>query len=672
MNRKQRRAAKTQGGGQAPRLPAGPSPAAMHAELFNQAVTHHHAGALGDAERCYRQLLTVLPIHAEAHGRLGAVLMRQGKIAEAIFHIEQALSLRPDMFEAYANLCQAYMWTGQRDRSIEAACRALELRETPQSRAMFAQCVGFARFAADNGRYRKFVLRALVEGWVRPRELVGVSISLIKLNGAVKEAITQADAAWPARLPSEALGRSIAALAQDELLCRLLECDPITDMGLERVLTSVRYAMLKAATDDRASDQFLGFYCSIARQCFINEYVFATTDDEAEEAQRLRTALEERLNSGSHYPPLWPVAVGAYFPLHTLQNAQALLDRPASPGVAALLAQQVTEPAEEKRIAATLPALTEIAGEVSQAVRQQYEENPYPRWTRLGPPAQPAALLALPAHHLGDALIAGCGTGLSTVEFARHAQSARILAVDLSLASLSYAKRMADRAGLSNVEFAQADITKLGSLGRQFDFIDASGVLHHLADPWEGWRILLSLLRPNGAMQIGLYSEFARRNVVAARALIADRGYRPTAADIRRCRQDIAAAGDPLLKSVSRVDDFFTIGECRDLLFHVQEHRVGLPAIKSFLSENGLEFRGFFLDALTHNRFASRFPQPGAALDLDCWHAFETEAPETFAGMYQFSVRNLDVDRFYTYATKAPDTFAGVQLSVDNPDTPRQ
>jgi SAM-dependent methyltransferase/tetratricopeptide (TPR) repeat protein len=616
----------------------------MHAELLNQAVMHHHAGALGEAERCYRQLLATLPVHAEAHGRLGAVLMRQGKMAEAISHIEHALSLRPDMFEAYGNLCQAYMWTGQRDRAIEAACRALELRETPQSKAMFAQCVGFARFAADNGRYRKFVLRALVEGWVRPRELAGVSISLIKLNGAVKDAIARADAAWPGRLPVGELvaGAGMAALAQDELLCRLLECDPITDIGLERLLTAVRYAILKSAGDPSESDQLLGLYCSVARQCFINEYVFTTTDDEADEARSLGAALEQKLSAGAPYPPLWPVAIGAYFPLHTLKNAQALLDRPSSPSMAALLAQQVAEPAEEKRIAASIPALTRIGGEVSQAVRQQYEENPYPRWTKLGPPAQPAILFSLPAQQLGDALIAGCGTGLSTVEFARHARSARILAVDLSLSSLSYAKRMADHVGLTNVEFAQADITKLGAFGRQFDFIDASGVLHHLADPWEGWRILLSLLRRGGAMQVGLYSELGRRNIVAARTLIAERGYRPIAEDIRRCRQDIVVAEDPLLKSVSRVDDFFTIGECRDLLFHVQEHRVALPAVKSFVAENGLEFRGFFVDALTHHRFATRFPQADAALDLDRWHALETEAPDTFAGMYQFSVRKPD------------------------------
>lgn len=605
---------------------------------------HHSAGALGDAERCYRQLLAALPSHAEAHGRLGAVLMRQGKMAEAIFHIEHALSLRPDMFEAYGSLCQAYLWTGQRERATEAACRALDLRETPQSKAMFAQCVSSARFApdaVDKGRYRKFVLRALVEGWVRPRELAGVSIGLIRLNSAVKDAVGRIDAVWPKRLPPRELfgAAGIAALAQDELFCRLLESDPITDLSLERLLTDVRYAMLKAANDESLSERLVGFYCSVARQCFINEYVFATTADEAEEAHLLRTALEQKLSAGATYPKLWPVTVGAYCSLHTLKNAQALLDRPAPPSIAALLAQQVAESAEEKRIAAAIPALTEITGEVSCAVRRQYEENPYPRWTMLGPPAQSAASFAPPAQQQnGDALIAGCGTGLSTVEFARHFHAVRILAVDLSLASLSYAKRMAGRAGLTNVEFAQADIMKLGALGRQFDFIDASGVLHHLADPWEGWRILLSLLRPGGAMQVGLYSELARRNVVAARALIAERGYRPVAEDIRRCRADIMAAADPLLKSISRGNDFFTIGECRDLLFHVQEHRVALPAIKSFLMENGAEFRGFFLDVPVQQRFASRFPQAGAALDLDRWHTFETEAPDTFAGMYQFSV----------------------------------
>ena len=197
---------------------------------------------------------------------------------------------------------------------------------------------------------------------------------------------------------------------------------------------------------------------------------------------------------------------------------------------------------------------------------------------------------------------------------------------------------MADNFGLHNVEFAQADILKLGSLGRQFDFIDASGVLHHLADPWEGWRVLLSLLRPGGTMQVGLYSDLARRNIVAARALIAARGYRPTPQDIRRCREEIVAADDPLLRSLVQSLDFFTTSECRDLLFHVQEVRITLPEIKTFIAANHLTFAGFNLGSAALQQFAARFPERAALTDLDRWHAFETDAPDTFVGMYQFQV----------------------------------
>jgi SAM-dependent methyltransferase len=638
MNRKQRRAARSSGAPSAPGLLAGNVAAQAAAELFNTAVKHHHAGALADAERCYRQLLAAFPGHAEAHSRLGAVLMRQGRPADAIAQIERALALKPDMFEAYGNLAQLYLAAGQADRATEAACRALELNDTPQARTMFAQCAAVARFGGNASHYRRWLARALVEGWARPRELTRAAIALIKRSATIADAIGRADAAWPNRLPPNELWDSatIAALAQDDLLCRLLESDPIPDLGLERLLTNVRGALLQRAADQTDDERVLGFCCSLARACFINEYVLATTDAEAHAAEDLRASLEHMLADGRTPPAHWLAIAAAYGPLHALADPAPLLAQTWPQPVDALITQQIREPAEETRIGATIPALTAIDDEVSRAVRAQYEENPYPRWTRNGPSPQAGPS---PPSQPRDALIAGCGTGLSTVEFARQARATRILAIDLSLASLRYAKRMADRLALANVEFGQADILRLGSLGRQFDFIDASGVLHHMADPWQGWRILLALLRPGGIMQIGLYSEMGRRNVVAARAFIAARGYRPSAGDIRRCRQEIIAAADAQVASVAQRDDFFTTSECRDLLFHVQEHRTTLPQIKSFLAENGLEFGGMFVDAATGSRFAARFPQPQAAFDLDCWHVFESEAPDSFAGMYQFLLR---------------------------------
>src|SRR5258708_33772232 len=117
----------------------------------------------------------------------------------------------------------------------------------------------------------------------------------------------------------------------------------------------------------------------------------------------------------------------------------------------------------------------------------------------------------------------------------------RMLAIDLSLASLGLAKRMANKLGLTDVEFAQADILQLPSLGRTFNVVDSAGVLHHLADPEAGWRGLESIPRPGGILRIGLFSELARKTGVEARQQIAARGYGQSADEIRRFRQEIMA-----------------------------------------------------------------------------------------------------------------------------------
>jgi tetratricopeptide (TPR) repeat protein/SAM-dependent methyltransferase len=603
----------------------------------------------------YRQVLTLEPNHAGAHAGLGAALSTLGLPREAIVHIERALSLEPNLTGAHEELAKAYLSASDVQSAIWTAAQALDLKETETGKTLFAQCAILTNFTIDPGsRFRKLVQRALVEAWAVPRELAGVCISLIKLDDRVSEAIAHTDRIWPARLPTAEILRApvLSALADDDLLHRLLECDPVTDVGLERLLTSLRLAVLDALVMDQVrlvpqDEKLLKFYGALARQCFINQYVYSLTDEESLRAQRLRATVDDALTNDAEISPLHLAALGAYFPLHTLTNAGRLRERTWPRPIEELLIQQINEPAQERQIRATLPTLTELKGEISRQVREQYEENPYPLWIKAGPPIQPAILNRRP-QPLADVLIAGCGTGFFTAEFASKARNARFLAIDLSLASLSYAKRMAQSFGLTNIEFAQADIMKLGSLGRTFDFIDSSGVLHHTADLWAAWRVLLPLLRPGGIMQVGLYSELARRNVVAARALIAEHGYRPVPEDIRRIREVVSSEPDgSLLKSISRWSDFFTISECRDLLFHPQEHRTSLPEIKAFLAANGLQFAGFILDALTSDAFARRFPEIAdlthkarfdAFADLDRWHVFETERPETFTGMYRFWV----------------------------------
>jgi hypothetical protein len=158
-----------------------------------------------------------------------------------------------------------------------------------------------------------------------------------------------------------------------------------------------------------------------------------------------------------------------------------------------------------------------------------------------------------------------------------------------------------------------------------------------MADPLEGWRVLLSLLRPDGIMHVGFYSERGRGDVVAARRFIAEHGYTASAADIRRCRQDLLQTEH---RSVARFHDFFSTSECRDLLFHVQESRMTLPAIKDFIGAHGLKFIGFDFDDNSARHFRELFAANGWAMsDLDKWHAVEAQNPTIFSGMYQLWVQ---------------------------------
>jgi SAM-dependent methyltransferase len=335
-----------------------------------------------------------------------------------------------------------------------------------------------------------------------------------------------------------------------------------------------------------------------------------------------------------------------YFPLHSLPNSQALLERAWPAALADLLRAQVREPREEAQYRELIPRLTPIEDDVSKQVRGQYEENPYPRWVHAALAGEPIALdehlrnqfPSAPFRPLGnpdgiDILVAGCGTGRHPIEVAHKYEAARVLAVDLSLSSLCYAKRKTPAAVANKIEYGQADILKLESIGRSFDLVDASGVLHHLSDVKAGWRILLKLLRPGGFMRVGLYSDLARRGIVAARTFAREREYHPTADEIRRCRQDLM---DSPLKDLVRAGDFFSTSECRDLLFHVQEHRLTIPEIKSFIAENGLMLIGFEFAPRMMQHYRDLLGGDRFLRDLDRWHRLETEKPDTFAGMYQF------------------------------------
>jgi Flp pilus assembly protein TadD/SAM-dependent methyltransferase len=655
-----------------------PDYADAHMDLGNALK---HRGKLDDASACYRRALQLRPDSPQIHYNLANLLAEQGKLAEAVNAYERALALAPRNAAVHNNLGSALLALGELDGALahfEEALRhspdqpetaknirrvlnlvkeAVEREESVEAKIFFVRCVRHLRTVPADVDLRPALIRALSEPWAEPNELMSAVIAVIRNDPIVRGCIDRAAAAWPRRLPGAELfgDTGLAAIAGDALYRGLLESVRTHDIALERFHANVRVHLLVTAAGtlaDGADTATLAFFCVLARQCFLNEYVYDITAPEREQAEALRGRLAAALQAGGAIPPLWPVAVAAFFPLSSVPGAAGLLDRPWPDAVQRLLAQQIREPMEEARLQETIPHLTAIENSVSRLVQRQYEENAYPRWVRLAPVGRTTplddyvvrAFPLAPFTRLGkttvDILVAGCGTGQHPLDTAQRFAGARVLAVDLSRTSLGHAKRKAIDADIRNVEFAQADILELGPLARRFDLIESIGVLHHLADPWAGWRVLLGLLAPNGVMRIALYSELGRQDVVAARRLIAERGYGPTPEGIRKSRQDLMALDAAMLaKRVTETWDFFSVSECRDLLFHVQEHRLTLPAIKAFLDRNDLRFLGFAAAGELLRRYAASTPEDPAMIDLDRWHAFETRNPASFTGMYQFWVQ---------------------------------
>ena len=631
-----------------------PDYALAHLSLGNALSEKGHLDA---ALQSYRAALSVQPDLAEAHSNLGLVLQARGLWQEAAESYRRATSLEPNFAIAHNNLGVALKELGQTEAALVSYQRALELADTAEIKANFVLCIKDHVFRRSDESIRRLVARAISEAWAWKSELAGASASLIRVTPAIRECLARAERAWPRLLPSAELfgPTGLAAMASDPVLRAALEAFPVCDVGLERCLTMVRRAMLESALEPNSGEgtanAVLTFYCSVARQCFINEYVFFETREEAASAALLRQRAIASLESGRAIPLSWIPALGAYFPLQSIAGMSALPRDSFPESIAALLTQQIDEPLQEAQLRTSIEQLTSIGVGVSSSVRRQYEENPYPRWMKL-PPAGTARSFddylrrqfpSVPIRPLAKAeplqmLIAGCGTGAEAIEAAQDLPHSQILAIDLSLSSLAYAVRKSRESGVENIKYLQADILEVRKIDRTFDVISSSGVLHHLADPLAGLRELLSLLRPGGFMRLGLYSEAARRVVVETRQFIAERGYASTPEDIRRCRQDLIAIG-ARFAPLKKFGDFYATSECRDLLFHVQEHRFTVPGIKAALQQAGLQFIGFVLDSNVNKDYAERYPDDLTRTNLDNWHLYETGFPDTFAGMYKFWVQ---------------------------------
>jgi len=626
-----------------------------------------------EAAAAFERALATKPAHADALYGLANAQLALERREDGCANLHRALVADPGFHQAHACLAAARMnWAAelaaggdtnaadeqirQSMSSISAALRLLP--ENPLYWLQFADCMDTARLRHPLGAsMRELLLRALDHPVVRTGGLVRAVIGLVKSHpgAATLRSLMAPSGSDGSNTPDWGTsGATVRDVLAEPLLLKVLSDGLVADVFIERLLLFARRAMLDEVLAQAVPSLPDPVIATLAHHGFNAEYAGAQTAQEASGLAILGERLSGWRASGQAVPSHWYAVYGAYRPLYDLDGAPFVGVELADTPFREVAQRQIREPEIERALRANIPSLTPAAAGVSAAVRAQYEANPYPRWIR------PVRLLEsgtvegvmqglFPHAGFGATpqtspriLVAGCGTGQHPIDTAQRFSGASVLAVDLSLTSLAYARRKTQQLGLANIEYRQGDILALGSLTERFDVVECAGVLHHLEDPMAGWRVLCGLLRQGGVMRIALYSEIARRHVVHAREFIRAGGHESTVDGIRRCRAAILAnSDDPLLQQVALTEDFYSLSGCRDLMFHVQEHRFTLPQIASCLDALGLEFLGFELpDATIGAQYRAAFPGDAAMLRLDDWHRFEADHPDTFAAMYQFWVRS--------------------------------
>ena len=610
-------------------------------------------GQLQEALRDYDKSIELNPNYAVAYCNRGCALASLGQLQEAVTSHDKAIELGPDLAEAYFNRGVALQELGQFQLAMTSYQKAVSIN--PNNGLFwsgYASALKGVKFGSYTDELNNQLFQLLEQPTIRPADVSKVVIRALHCHPVISRTI--------ALSKSDRLTEDISHLAEQlstvPLLLRIMELSAIADSDVEKMLTRIRKAMLHKATRGGSEDQGLSFFASLAIHCFTNEYVFFESEKEKQQIEILQENVKTILANEGKVSPAWIAVLGAYRPLYNFPWANALLKTEWPDDIKKVIVGQVDNVREEHDLLSTIPHFASIDDSISKLVRNQYEENPYPRWINTGLNDKPNTISqVLKSNKLDlnfetqqfsnkpEILVAGCGTGQHALSTASKFLNCNVLAIDLSLTSLSYAKRKTQELGAKNIEYMQGDILKLDQLEREFDIIECAGVLHHMDDPLAGWKILVRKLREGGVMKIGLYSEIARQSIANARREIAKKEYTSSPDDIRRYRESIMnidAKSDPETSRFKNYIDFYTLSECRDLLFHVQEHRFTLLQVKEALNDLDLKFLGFELQqSWIRKQFSELYPEKDAAVSLLLWHQFELKNPETFNGMYQFWVQ---------------------------------
>jgi SAM-dependent methyltransferase len=251
---------------------------------------------------------------------------------------------------------------------------------------------------------------------------------------------------------------------------------------------------------------------------------------------------------------------------------------------------------------------------LSDAVARQYERWAYPapipdltawmvdNWQWFDPShAHRLFWPDRPAPAGMEILVAGCGTNQAAV-FALNNPGATVVGIDVSSTSLGHQAYLRDKHGLSNLQLHQLPIEEARTIGRTFDLVVSTGVLHHMADPVTGLRSLAGCLKPHGVAALMLYARYGRVGVEMLQSVFRDMGMGLDEPSLHLVRDALAnlPADHPVASYRAIATDLDDDAGMMDTFMHVRERSYTVDECREFVAAAGLAFQGLFFRAPYH------------------------------------------------------------------------
>lgn len=244
------------------------------------------------------------------------------------------------------------------------------------------------------------------------------------------------------------------------------------------------------------------------------------------------------------------------------------------------------------------------AARVAEEVRTFYDCHPYPppvddldRYRRLWDDRQRRRAdshLFWPGEPYREdrtILVAGCGTA-QAAKYALRWPRAQVTGIDVSATSIERTEKLKRKYRLDNLDVHQLPAERATGLGRSFEQVVCTGVLHHLPDPDEGLRALRDVLEPGGAMHLMVYAPYGRAGVYLLQEYCRRLGIGSSAPEIRDLAASLRALPPdhplgPLLRSAP---DLRQEAALADALLHPQDRPYSVPQLLDFIGRGGLQF----------------------------------------------------------------------------------